>query len=69
MLFHHEGGVDVGDVDAKAQRLLVGVDEKLNPEAIKKHLLVHAPEDKKELSERGRGRRQRGGGGGGGGSR
>lgn len=53
MLFHHEGGVDVGDVDAKAQRLLVGVDEKLNPEAIKKHLLVHAPEDKKELSERG----------------
>lgn len=53
MLFHHEGGVDVGDVDAKAQRLLVGVDEKLNPEAIKKHLLVHAPEDKKELSEKG----------------
>lgn len=45
--------MDVGDVDAKAQRLLVGVDEKLNPEAIKKHLLVHAPEDKKELSERG----------------
>ena len=52
VLFHHEGGVDVGDVDAKAQKLLVGVDEKLNPEDIKKHLLVHAPEDKKELSER-----------------
>lgn len=49
VLFHHEGGVDVGDVDAKAQRLLVGVDEKLNPEAIKKHLLIHAPEDKKEI--------------------
>ncbi|KFO28525.1 ATP-citrate synthase [Fukomys damarensis] len=29
VLFHHEGGVDVGDVDAKAQKLLVGVDEKL----------------------------------------
>lgn len=52
VLFHHEGGVDVGDVDAKAQKLLVGVDEKLNPEDIKKHLLVHAPEDKKELSKR-----------------
>lgn len=52
VLFHHEGGVDVGDVDAKAQKLLVGVDEKLNPEDIKKHLLVHAPKDKKELSER-----------------
>lgn len=42
----------MGDVDAKAQKLLVGVDEKLNPEDIKKHLLVHTPEDKKELSER-----------------
>lgn len=52
VLFHHEGGVDVGDVDAKAQKLLVGVDKKLNPEDIKKHLLVHAPGDKKELSER-----------------
>ncbi|KAM7045341.1 LOW QUALITY PROTEIN: ATP-citrate synthase-like [Molossus nigricans] len=49
VLFHHEGGVDVGDVDSKAQKLLVGVDEKLNPEDIKKHLLVHAPEDKKEI--------------------
>lgn len=52
VLFHHEGGVDVGDVDSKAQKLLVGVDEKLNLEGIKKHLLVHAPKDKKELSER-----------------
>lgn len=50
VLFHHEGGVDVGDVDAKAQKLLVGVDEKLNTEDIKRHLLVHAPENKKELS-------------------
>uniref|UniRef100_A0A8C0NTN6 ATP-citrate synthase n=1 Tax=Canis lupus familiaris TaxID=9615 RepID=A0A8C0NTN6_CANLF len=49
VLFHHEGGVDVGDVDAKAQKLLVGVDKKLNPEDIKKHLLVHAPGDKKEI--------------------
>uniref|UniRef100_A0A8C6QQP7 ATP citrate synthase n=1 Tax=Nannospalax galili TaxID=1026970 RepID=A0A8C6QQP7_NANGA len=49
VLFHHEGGMDVGDVDAKAKKLLVAVDEKLNPEDIKKHLLVHAPEDKKEI--------------------
>ncbi|KAH0514621.1 ATP-citrate synthase [Microtus ochrogaster] len=41
--------MDVGDVDAKAQKLLVGVDEKLNTEDIKRHLLVHAPEDKKEV--------------------
>lgn len=49
VLFHHEGGVDVGDVDAKAQKLLVGVDEKLSPEDIQRHLLVHAPADKKEI--------------------
>lgn len=42
----------MGDVDAKAQKMLVGVDKKLNPEDVKKHLLVHAPGDKKELSER-----------------
>lgn len=50
----------MGDVDTKAQKLLVGVDEKLNPEDIKKHLLGHAPGNKKELSEG----LQRGGGGG-----
>lgn len=60
VLFHHEGGVDVGDVDAKAQKLLVGVDEKLNPEDIRRHLLVHAPEDKKELSARGCGGKAKG---------
>ncbi|KAM7321193.1 hypothetical protein ACRRTK_019285 [Alexandromys fortis] len=49
VLFHHKGGMDVGDVDAKAQKLLMGVDEKLNTEDIKRHLLVHAPEDKKEV--------------------
>lgn len=48
VLFYHEGGVDVGDVDAKAQKLLVAVDEKLNESDVKKHLLQHAPADKKE---------------------
>lgn len=48
VLFHHEGGVDVGDVDAKAQKLLVAVDEKLNESDVKKHLLQHAPANKKE---------------------
>lgn len=48
VLFHHEGGVDVGDVDAKAQKLLVAVDEKLSESDVKKHLLQHAPANKKE---------------------
>merc|ERR1719348_2273808 len=29
ILFHHEGGVDIGDVDAKAVKLEVNVDEKM----------------------------------------
>ena len=47
-MFHHEGGVDVGDVDSKAQKLLVGVDEKLRPDSVKQKLLTHAPADKRE---------------------
>ncbi|CAL8265130.1 unnamed protein product [Gadus morhua 'NCC'] len=49
VLFHHEGGVDVGDVDAKAQKLLVGVDEKITEEAVQKQLLTHVPKDKKSV--------------------
>ncbi|XP_030076411.1 ATP-citrate synthase [Microcaecilia unicolor] len=49
VLFHHEGGVDVGDVDSKAQKLLVGVGEKLAISDIKSKLLVHAAPDKKDI--------------------
>ncbi|KAA8585360.1 hypothetical protein FQN60_004054 [Etheostoma spectabile] len=47
VLFHHEGGVDVGDVDAKAKKLLIGVDEKISEDSVKKELLTHVPKDKK----------------------
>uniref|UniRef100_A0A8C8RI87 ATP-citrate synthase n=1 Tax=Pelusios castaneus TaxID=367368 RepID=A0A8C8RI87_9SAUR len=49
VLFHHQGGVDVGDVDAKAQKLLVRVDEKLSPSDVKRHLLMHAQEEKRDI--------------------
>uniref|UniRef100_A0A4W5RVS5 ATP-citrate synthase n=1 Tax=Hucho hucho TaxID=62062 RepID=A0A4W5RVS5_9TELE len=49
VLFHHEGGVDVGDVDAKAQRLLVGVDDKLSEDSLEEQLFAHVPADKKEV--------------------
>ncbi|XP_072524063.1 ATP-citrate synthase [Salminus brasiliensis] len=49
VLFHHEGGVEVGDVDSKALRLLVGVDEKLTEDAVTEQLLVHVPDEKKEV--------------------
>lgn len=48
VLFHHEGGVEVGDVDAKAQRLMVPVDEKLSEDQVAEQLLTHVPDDKKE---------------------
>lgn len=47
ILFHHEGGMDVGDVDAKAQKLLIGVDEKISEDQVKRELLTKAPNDKK----------------------
>lgn len=47
VLFHHEGGVEVGDVDAKAQRLMVAVDDKLSEDQVTEQLLSHVPDDKK----------------------
>lgn len=47
VLFHHEGGVDVGDVDAKAKKLLIRVDEKISEDTVKKQLLTLIPNDKK----------------------
>ncbi|XP_053541017.1 ATP-citrate synthase isoform X2 [Ictalurus punctatus] len=49
VLFHHEGGVDVGDVDDKARRLAVGVDEKLAAASVTEQLLAHVPDEKKEV--------------------
>ncbi|XP_044152918.1 ATP-citrate synthase isoform X1 [Bufo gargarizans] len=49
VLFHHEGGVDVGDVDAKAQKLLVSVGDHLTEQDVKNHLLNHVTPDKKEV--------------------
>lgn len=48
VLFHHEGGVEVGDVDAKAQRLMVAVDDKLTEDQVSGQLLAHVSDDKKE---------------------
>lgn len=47
ILFHHQGGIEVGDVDATAQRLLVGVNEKLSEDQVTEQLLTHVPDEKK----------------------
>lgn len=40
-MFYHEGGVDVGDVDAKGLRMLVGVTQNVTAADIEKNLLTH----------------------------
>lgn len=48
VLFHHEGGVEVGDVEAKAQRLMVAVDDKLSEDQVTEQLLTHVSDEKKK---------------------
>ncbi|KAJ1454823.1 citrate synthase-like protein [Pelagophyceae sp. CCMP2097] len=43
MLFYHEGGVDVGDVDAKAAKLQVGLTHDVSASEINSALLMHVP--------------------------
>lgn len=50
VLFHHEGGVEVGDVDTKAQRLMVAVNDKLSEQQVTEQLLTQVPDDKKEYA-------------------
>jgi len=47
ILFYHEGGVDVGDVDAKASRLQICPLKELSPDQIEADLLGKVSADKK----------------------
>lgn len=49
ILFYHEGGVDVGDVDSKALKLDVPVGESITEDIIKEKLLTHVPAAKKSM--------------------
>jgi len=51
ILFHHEGGVDIGDVDAKALKLEVPIDNTPTIEQIKNHLLKHVTKNKDEIAQ------------------
>jgi len=48
ILFHHQGGVDVGDVDEKALRLSVEVGGKPDPAQISSGLLANVKEPAKK---------------------
>lgn len=47
--FYHEGGVDIGDVDSKAEKLVVPADQLLTKEDVLNKLIVKVPEARKQL--------------------
>lgn len=49
ILFHHEGGINVGDVDAKAVRLMVPIGTHPASSDIEKKLLGKVPSERKNL--------------------
>lgn len=51
ILFHHEGGVDVGDVDSKALKVMVEVDESVSVDTVRSKLLTSEtiPAERREL--------------------
>ncbi|BES99753.1 unnamed protein product [Nesidiocoris tenuis] len=49
ILFHHEGGVDIGDVDAKAVKLEVPIDGTVTAEEVKAKLLGKIPPAKQSM--------------------
>ncbi|MBN2515843.1 MAG: ATPase [Deltaproteobacteria bacterium] len=49
ILFHHEGGINVGDVDAKAVKLFVPIGETPTAQEIEKKLLGKVPKERKAL--------------------
>jgi len=50
VMFYHAGGIDIGDVDSKAQRVLIPIDGGLTAEQVKKDLIGDKlPEERKDL--------------------
>jgi len=49
VLFYHEGGVDIGDVDAKAKKLMISADGSLSAAQVKKDLLTHVPAERQDI--------------------
>lgn len=47
ILFHHQGGVDIGDVDAKALKMELPIGSNTTPQDIEKVLLTEVPDAKK----------------------
>ena len=49
ILFHHQGGINVGDIDAKAARLKVPIGTFPASADIEKQLLTNIPKERRSL--------------------
>ncbi len=49
ILFHHQGGINVGDIDAKAVRMTIPIGTAPNASDIEKQLLGNVPKERKKL--------------------
>ena len=49
ILFHHQGGINVGDIDAKAVRMTIPIGSYPTASDIEKQLLVNVPKERKTL--------------------
>jgi len=47
ILFHHEGGIDIGDVDSKALSYSIFIDESFDAKKMEDALLKHVPTDRR----------------------
>jgi ATP citrate (pro-S)-lyase len=47
ILFHHEGGIDIGDVDSKALSYSIFIDESFDTKKMEDALLKHVPTDRR----------------------
>ena len=51
ILFHHEGGIDIGDVDAKALTYPIAIDESYDAHKMEAALLKNVPADRRSYVE------------------
>lgn len=51
ILFHHEGGIDVGDVDSKAVKYSISIDSSFDIKKMEETLLKNVSNDRRSYVE------------------
>jgi len=52
ILFHHEGGIDIGDVDSKALKYSINIDESFNITKMENNLLKNVSNDRRSYAKK-----------------